>query len=519
VTKPRATVRLAEVLAVLAMATDLGLGLPMEHAIRTCLLGLELGRRTGLGGSDLSDLYYLTLVRMLGCTVDSGDYAEYFGDEVRFSRDTQHLDYGDAAAFGQWVMRSFAADRPPDVRQRMIDKLLTYTPEKRRVNLAGHCEVARMLAARLELPAPVVDGLGYVFERWDGTGVPNRVAGPDLPLIVRILALCNELEVHHRLGGPAAATTMARQRSGSAFDPDLVAVYCAHQDAVLARLNTASLWDELLAAEPDPQRVADERTLLAAGRVMADFADLKSRYFAGHSTLVADLAVAAAERVRVNRPDRVGLRLAGLAHDLGRVGVTSAIWDKPSSLSDTEWESVRLHPYYSERLLARAPALAQVATLAGHHHERIDGSGYHRGDTGRAQPIGARLLATADAYVAMRQARAHRPAMDADQAGHHLRQMAAAGALDPPAVNAVLAAAGDTGPRARSAWPAGLTDREVDVLRRIAVGDSIQEAATNLRISAKTIDFHVQNIYAKTGVTTRAGATLFAIEHALVALA
>ena len=499
----------------LAMATDLGLGLPMEHAIRACLLGVELGRRVGLRRDELADLYYLTLVRMLGCTVDSGEYAYYFGDEVRFSRDTQHLDYGDQAAFGRWVMQSFGADHPAEVRQRMVDRLFEYSPQRRQGNLAGHCEVARILANRLGLSAGVVDGLGYVFERWDGTGVPDGVAGPDHPLIARILALCNELEVHHRLSGPAAAIRMARERSGGAFDPDLVTAFCTDADDILGRLGLAPLWDELLAAEPTPHRVADEPTVLAAARVMADFADLKSPYLTGHSTQVADLAVAAAQRLP-DPGDLVLLRVAALAHDLGRVGVTAAIWDKPAPLSDVEWESVRLHPYYSERLLVRSAALAPAAALAGHHHERLDASGYHRGASAPALSIGARVLAAADAYLAMRQARAYRPALDPDHAGAQLRQLAREGALDAAAVNAVLAAAGDTGPRVRPPWPAGLTDREVDVLRRIAAGDSIQQAATQLRVSPKTVDFHLQNLYAKAGVTTRAAVTLFAVEHGLL---
>src|SRR5215471_2325047 len=187
--------RLAEVVAVLAMATDLGLGLPMEHAVRACLLGTEIGRRAGLGRAELSDLYYLTLLRMLGCTVDSGYYADLFGDEVAFARDTQHLDYGDPDGFGRWVVESFAAGRPADERQRMIEKLFGYTPEQRRAALAGHCEVARMLATRLGLAGAVADGLGFVFERWDGTGVPDGVAGEALPFAVRVLSLANELEV------------------------------------------------------------------------------------------------------------------------------------------------------------------------------------------------------------------------------------------------------------------------------------------------------------------------------------
>jgi HD-GYP domain-containing protein (c-di-GMP phosphodiesterase class II) len=509
-------VRLAEVVAILAMATGLGLGLPMEHAVRRCLLSLDLGWRLGMNRDELADLYYLTLLRMVGCTAGSAESAEHFVDEVAFGRDTQHLDYGNPQAFGEWVMRFFAVDAPPEDRRRYLDKLFTYTPEKRRAYLAGHCEVAQMLASRLGFSGAVVDGLAYVYERWDGTGAPNGVAGEAQPLGVRVMSLGNEIEVHHRLYGRDAAVTMARKRSGGAFDPSIVDEFCADPDGVLAVLDRPSLWDDLLAAEPEPHPTLDPKALVEAGRVMADFVDLKSRFLAGHSTRVADLAVAAADRMRFDAADRAALQIAALAHDLGRVTVTTAIWDKTAPLDDVEWEAVRLHGYYSERLLSRSAALARAAEFAGGHHERLDGSGYHRGSRAATQPPGGRLLAAADAYVAMRQPRAYRAALEPDQAGARLRDAAHDGVLDAAAVNAVLAAAGDGGPPARRRWPVGLTDREVDVLRRIAVGDSIQEAAGTLHLAPKTVDFHLQHVYAKAGITTRAAATLFAIQNDLI---
>ncbi len=162
--------RIAEIIGTLAMATDLGLGLPIEHAIRACLMSIEMGRRLGLAPAELSELYYLTLLRMLGCTSGSADNAYFFGDEVAFGRETQHLDYGDAARFGAWVMTSFAADGPPREREQSIAQLFSYTPEKRESALRGHCEVAQMLAARLGFGGTVVEGLALVFERWDGSG-------------------------------------------------------------------------------------------------------------------------------------------------------------------------------------------------------------------------------------------------------------------------------------------------------------------------------------------------------------
>src|SRR3954471_19938374 len=252
---PRA--RLAELVGVLAMATDLGLGLPLEHTVRTCLLAMALGRRARLTEPELSDLYYLTLLRMLGCTADSDHAAEVFGDEIAFGRDTQHLDYGDPAGFGAWALTSFAADRPPDVRARMMEKLSTYTPERRAATLRGHCEVARMLASRLRLSDSVVTGVGYTFERWDGTGAPSGLGGEDLPLPVRVMTLCNEIEIHARLGGPDAAAEMVRQRSAAAFDPALADLYLADAETLLGVIDRPALWSDVLTAEPAPHRQLD----------------------------------------------------------------------------------------------------------------------------------------------------------------------------------------------------------------------------------------------------------------------
>jgi HD-GYP domain-containing protein (c-di-GMP phosphodiesterase class II) len=201
-------------------------------------------------------------------------------------------------------------------------------------------------------------------------------------------------------------------------------------------------------------------------------------------------------------------------HDLGRTGVPNSIWDKPGPLTETEWEQVRLHPYHSERILSRSSALAPLAPLAGMHHERQDGSGYHRQATAATIPNGARLLAAADAYQAMTQERAHRPALTPEAAAEQLSFEAARGRLDAEAVRAVLETVGHPPPRLT--WPAGLSDREVEVLRLVARGHSNREIGRLLWISPKTAGHHVQHIYAKIGVSTRAAAAMFAMEHDLI---
>jgi HD-GYP domain-containing protein (c-di-GMP phosphodiesterase class II) len=206
---------------------------------------------------------------------------------------------------------------------------------------------------------------------------------------------------------------------------------------------------------------------------------------------------------------------AALVHDVGTVGVPAGIWNHPGPLSAEQWERVRLHPYLSERVLRRCEPLAPFAELAAGHHERSDGSGYHRGIVDR--DLTSALLAAADAYQAMLEDRPHRPALGRDAAAAELRSDATGGRLLPVAVDAVLAAAGETGPSARGPHPAGLTDREVEVLCLIARGRANKQVAATLGISAKTVGRHVEHIYAKAGVSTRAGATLFAMEHGVLA--
>jgi HD-GYP domain-containing protein (c-di-GMP phosphodiesterase class II) len=231
---------------------------------------------------------------------------------------------------------------------------------------------------------------------------------------------------------------------------------------------------------------------------------------------VAELAEGAARALGLPAAEAAAVRRAGLLHDLGRVGVSNRVWEKPGALTEGDWEQVRLHPYHSERILARAPALAPLARLAGMHHERQDGSGYHRQAAGPAVPLVARLLAAADAYQAMTQERPYRPALAPAAAAEQLSAEAGRGRLDGEAVRAVLEVAGHRPIRARSVWPAGLSDREVEVLRLIARGASYREVARDLAISPKTAEHHIEHIYNKLGVSTRAAATMFAMEHDLV---
>jgi HD-GYP domain-containing protein (c-di-GMP phosphodiesterase class II)/DNA-binding CsgD family transcriptional regulator len=229
---------------------------------------------------------------------------------------------------------------------------------------------------------------------------------------------------------------------------------------------------------------------------------------------VADLAESTARGLGLPEAESRTVRRAGLVHDLGRLGVPNTVWDKPGPLSAVEVERVRMHPYLTERMLAFSAALAPLGAVAVQHHERLDGSGYPRGLVGDALSPAGRVLAVADAYRSWLEPRPHRPAATTDEVKGRLRAEVRAGRLDGGVVDAVLRAAGHRVP-SRADWPAGLTAREVQVLRLVARGRTDRQIADELVISRKTVGHHVEHIYAKTGVANRAQASLFASRHGL----
>ena len=366
------------------------------------------------------------------------------------------------------------------------------------------------LAARLGLPARVQESLDHVYERWDGHG-PGAIGGEALHLPARVSHVVDVVEIADRSGGLPAVLDVVRRRSGTHFDPAIAAVAERRRERPArgprrrrharggARGRAAA---RIRAARPSE--------LESLARAIADFADLKSPWTLGHSPAVAELAAAAAA------PDDSGqLLIAGLLHDLGRVAVPNGIWDKAGRLGPAQLERVRLHTYYTERILARTPVFAGYATLAGASRERLDGGGYHRAIGEGALSAPMRLLGVADAYVAMTSARPHRDALAADAAAAELHRAVAAGQLCREAVTAVLEAAGH-GRAAAPPAPCGLTEREIEVLALLAGGRTNKQIAAALFLSPRTVQHHVAHIYDKIDRRTRAGAAMFALEHRLL---
>jgi HD-GYP domain-containing protein (c-di-GMP phosphodiesterase class II) len=510
-----AGVRLAELIASLSLATDLGMGQPMGHALRTCLLAVRLGEALGLTETALGEVYYLALLRRIGCTSDAHDLWAIFGDDLAAHARSFTLDFGQPRTVLMDMLRHAGAGGSPWDRMRAIGVALAAGPHMPDMLFRASCEVAQGLAEQLGFGPTIRGYLGQIFERWDGQGVPQHLQAEAIALPVRIVHVAEDVEVFHRLGGVDGAVAMLQRRAGASHDPAIAVRVCREAGRLLGELGTESVWAKVLAMEPGRWQLLTSDRLDAALEAMAAFTDLKTPYMTGHSSGVARLVAEAAKVVQLPAADQVAVRQAALVHDLGRVGVPNSVWEKPGPLTGGEWEWVRLHPYYTERVLGWSETLARLGTLAALHHERLDGSGYHRNAPATLQPIGARLLATADAYHAMGEARAHRPALSPEAAAGELRRQVHAGRLDGAAVDAVLKAAGHRVRRQR-AWPAGLSAREVDVLRYVARGLSNRQIAQALAISEPTVAHHVQHIYTKLGVSTRAAATLFAMQRGLL---
>lgn len=507
--------RLAELVAALSLATDLGTASPLEHALRTCLLSLELARRSGVGDDQLAEVYYLALLRLVGCTADAADTAaDVGGDDLGFIGALGPVFMGSTSEQLRTIIRSTGAGLPLPRRIGAVATVLTDTKGAQR-SIGEHCEAAQLLSARLGVSADVTEALSLAYERWDGKGIPGHTAGTDVPAPVRVAVVARDVDLWVRSAGVEIAVEVVRRRSGHAYDPTVAAAFGDDPHGVLSAANTDDVWEATLAAEPPPWVRVPEHRLEAALAVFADFTDLKSTWLRGHSRGVAALAAGAAAVAGRTSDEIRDLRCAGLLHDVGRVGVPNGVWDTPGRLSIDAWEKVRLHPYLTERVLSRSRRLAPLARLASCHHERSDRSGYHRGAAGADLSTAERLLAAADSYHAMTENRPHRPALSRDAACTELRNAARRGLHESVDVEAVVEAAGHP-PQGVPARPAGLTDRELEVLRLIARGRSNRQVATALVISPKTVGTHVEHIYTKVGVTTRAGAALFAIEHDLL---
>jgi putative nucleotidyltransferase with HDIG domain len=504
--------RLAELLAPLSYVTDLGMGEPEGQALRSTLLCVRFGELLGLRGDELADCYYTTMLRHIGCTATAHEESSFLvPDEISGRKQIRNADFTKPREALN-AARGLLGEVPMMAWPRLLTHMAANPAWGRNVD-RSLCEVAALAARRLGLGKGVEEGLYSARERWDGNGQPRGLRGEAITLPARLALACGQLASLSSAIGARDACAALHMRADGWLDPRIAKPLSEHGMALLEEIDAVDLLEAVLAAEPGRGRVVTAEEIDTVARTFADLTDLKTPWTHGHSAAVAEIAERAAATLKLSEADQATVRRAGLLHDIGRVGVPNSVWEKAGPLNSIEWEKVRLHPYHSERILSRCPALAPIARIAGMHHERQDGSGFHRQARGSAIQPAAWILAAADVYQAMTQERPYRPAWTVDRAAAELRRMSENGQLDPDAVAAVLAT---TGQKHKRAWPAGLSDREVEVLRLVAKGLSNRAIGSEMGISPRTAEHHVQSLYAKAGFSTRAAAALYAMENNLL---
>jgi HD-GYP domain-containing protein (c-di-GMP phosphodiesterase class II) len=506
---------LAQWLAPLALAADAGAALAPETAFRTALLG-QRAAALWREKIDPAEVFFGALLRHLGCTSTATDETRLMGDEQELRSSMALADAGSPLSMFSAARRGFGAGKTTAERARRVTRFMVGAPRAVPRIFTDRCEVAMHLAARLGLPAGVQRVLTESYERYDGKGVPSGRKKDDLSPAARLLTAAEMVATCSQLpGGVEMARDLLEHRKGAQFDPGVVELFLAHWPELIAQIS-GDVRQRLLKEEPQVTVTVDLADADAFATVFADFVDLKSPFTLGHSRRVSTLSGAAACAIGLSETDQKRLATAGLLHDLGRVSVSNAVWEKAGPLDEGEWEKVRGHAAVTENILQKWEPWSALATLAASDHERVDGSGYPRMSYAPNAGFPARILAAADVFAALLEDRPYRPAYSLTEAARLLRHEASTGRLDRAAADAVLATQGLVTREERPRLPRGISERELAVLRLLARGLVDKEIAVQLKISHRTVHHHNQSLFQKIGVSTRGAAALFAIENGLL---
>lgn len=507
----------SELIAALSIAGDLGMGQPEGQSLRTCLLALGVAREMGLSETQCADIYFFTLLRFAGCNSHADQDARAAGgDERAFRRTMAPVLAAEPAQILPHVIRNLGSDLPARRRAAVVAGMLVSGPKHAREGSAATCEVARMFASQLGLGSALIQALGFQFEYWNGKGMPNGVSGEAIPIAARVGMVARDVDVVTTVGGRELADEVLRRRRGRAYDPKVADAFRRYAWRVLPEIKVESLWTDIIEADPTSGAVLEGERLTTALETCAHFADIKCWFTRDHSPLVSSVAGRAAGSLGLSPIEVEATAAAGLVQEMGRTGIPNGILELRDTLTSSQWDAVKQSTYLIQRILGRCRGLDLVTSLAMSHHERLDGSGYHRGIGADRIPPGARILAAADAFKAMTTDRPWRPKLAPAEVVRQLSSEVKAGRLAHDAVDAVLSAAGHEALPRRQSGPAGLTDREIEVLRLISLGRTNRDVAQQLFISPKTVGRHIENIYAKVGVSTRPAATLYAMQHRLL---
>ena len=408
--------RMSDLISALSYALDLTEGQPMGHAVKTCLLSMQLAGILQLPVEQKSDLYYATLLKDAGCSSNAARMFDILGgDERKAKQEVKSTDWTRLSFDGlEYLLRNVMPGRSRLERVFAIASVATNRDAQTRELINLRCDRGAQIARKIGFSEPITTAIYNLDEHWNGKGFPEGRKGTDIPLFARIMNLCQTLEVFVTLNGVSDAFQVLRDRSGSWFDPDLVRAACElENDQELWRIIVEDrVRDEVIDLEPiSVSQYVDEARLDNVCEAFASVIDIKSPYTHAHSRGVASVAVAICQRLQMPEDQITLVRRAALLHDIGKLSVPNNILDKPGKLTAVEWETVRLHPYYTQRILERIRGFQHLAFVASSHHERLDGSGYFRNLRSTQIPPAARAIAVADVYDALSSKRPYRGAL------------------------------------------------------------------------------------------------------------
>ncbi len=507
----------AELLCALSYGSGLAAAEQMEHGTNTAFVGVQLGRALGAGAGDLEAVFYGALVKDAGCGACGAVLARFFADDEMVPRlDLNLVDLHSPRSMGAWAVSRLRLDPGLPARLARLAAFASRCGPVVHEAMAVHCEVAADFAAGLGFGHHVQDAVHYQYERHDGRSPAFGRPAEAIPRPAQILHLALAADLVRGLSGAGAAAAMVRRRTGTYFDPEVAGAYLDLAGGLWPDGDEpVPLTDVLSCAPGTPVDELPGDRRLAVCEALADFADLKSARRGSHSHRVASLAARAACGLGLPAAEQERLRRAGLVHDLGKIAVPPRLLEqagdgtRPAGRGGAAAlaEPVRLHPYYAQRILSRVRPLADLAADVGAHHERLDGSGFPLGLAGPAIPIGARVLAAADAW--------------AERAGHGPPDLTGEDGLDPECIAALRSRPrpGAGHPRQRSRAEPGrpaLSSRELEVLQLLADGASNPGISKTLHISRRTAEHHVEHILTKLDVTSRTAAVAYALTRELL---
>jgi len=430
---------LSELIGALSYALDITEGQPPGHCVRCCWIGMHIGRAAGLPQDQLWELYYTLLLKDLGCSSNAARICElYLTDDLGFKRDFKTV--GDSLPqVLAFVLTHTGLKAGLAERFRSVMTILKDGPSIAQDLIATRCQRGAEIARLLRFPDGVAEGIYSLDEHFNGQGKPARLAGEAIPVYARIALLAQVIDVFHTASGRAAALQEAGKRAGSWFDPRLVAAFgeVARDDGFWTTLAAPDIDAAVFALEPPGREVAlDDDYLDDIAAAFGQVVDAKSPYTSGHSARVALYTDMIGEALGLPARRRRWLKRGALLHDVGKLGVSNSVLDKAGSLDRDEWQAVRRHAEYTETILGRIGAFAELAAIAGSHHERLDGAGYPRGLRGEDIRLETRIITTADIFDAITAARPYRGAIPIPQALEMMEKTVGT-ALDPACFDAL----------------------------------------------------------------------------------